>query len=109
MKPGTRYITVNDVKETDADCRRDGAAFPLVAQRQMERDAAPREGSIRKILTEPDGGATNTARPALRSRTTTVSACNPQFQPHWGTIASPEQPDYPDELSEVVNKNGAPG
>jgi hypothetical protein len=47
MKPGTRYITVNDVKETDADRRRDGTAFPL-AQRQMERNAAPREGSTQE-------------------------------------------------------------
>jgi len=52
MKPGTRYITVNAVKETDADRRRDGTAFPLVAQRQMERNAAPRQGSTQKILTE---------------------------------------------------------
>jgi hypothetical protein len=50
MKPGARYITVNVVKETDADRRRDGAAFPLVAQRQMERDAAPREGSYTETL-----------------------------------------------------------
>jgi hypothetical protein len=47
-KSSTRYITVNDVKETDADCRRDGTAFPLVAQRQMERNAAPRQGAHRK-------------------------------------------------------------
>jgi hypothetical protein len=62
MKPGTRYITVNDVKETDADRRRDGTAFPLVAQRQMERNAAPREGSTQEILAEPDGSATNISR-----------------------------------------------
>jgi hypothetical protein len=50
---------VNDVKGIDADRRRDGTAFPLVAQRQMERNAAPRQGSTQEILTEPDRGATN--------------------------------------------------